>query len=406
MSQSPEEQLWLASTEGNLEMVKELSNNPSVDVNWGDSQYGRTPFYRSCGFGKLEVVEFFLSHPRIDVNKGNAHKVTPLYIACQEGQVAVVRRLLQDERIDVTKTGEQSVPPIVVSSENGHVEIVRLLLEHPMINVNQPNQNACTPFYQACQEGHTEVVRLFLATPGVDVNLVNDQGASPLSIACEGGHVEIVKLLLASTKGVSANIADKENCTPLWIASQNGHLFVVQLLLALVPDINERIKSSPGYDSWNDTSPAQIARLQANAETQEEGETEEEFARVKQNGWLITDLLEAFERDPKAVRTDLVRLPGIREAFIGELFALVVFLSDGFFSLEREPPVTRTSVKKAKAKPEAEVFATRFFKITQRLPMDLQMLLCNRTFRSPVDVVLAKHSERGFRSIVRKIQSL
>jgi len=44
MSKSKEEILWQACTDGDLEIVKELADDPAVDVNWGDQGGGRTPF--------------------------------------------------------------------------------------------------------------------------------------------------------------------------------------------------------------------------------------------------------------------------------------------------------------------------------------------------------------------------
>ena len=46
MSKSKEEILWQACTDGDLETVKKLADDPAVDVNWGDPILGRTSFYR------------------------------------------------------------------------------------------------------------------------------------------------------------------------------------------------------------------------------------------------------------------------------------------------------------------------------------------------------------------------
>jgi len=39
-----EQRLWQACTDGDLETVMELANDDGVDVNWVDSEYGRTRF--------------------------------------------------------------------------------------------------------------------------------------------------------------------------------------------------------------------------------------------------------------------------------------------------------------------------------------------------------------------------
>ena len=65
---------------------------------------------------------------------------------------------------------------------------------------------------------------------------------------------------------------------------------------------------------------------------------------------------------------------------------LVVFLSDGLLQLKE----SREGGRKG-----------RFFKIALALPMDLQMVLCNRMFQSQKDFVLTKHSEPAFKNLVR-----
>jgi len=52
---------------------------------------------------------------------------------------------------------------------------------------------------------------------------------------------------------------------------------------------------------------------------------------------------------------------------------------------------THTSTQRAKT--------LRFFAIAGRLPMDLQMVLCNITFKSPKDLVLTKFSEPEFKRL-------
>lgn len=47
MSDSKEQQLWQAAADGDLEIVKTLAEDPAVDVNWSDAEFGRTPFYRA-----------------------------------------------------------------------------------------------------------------------------------------------------------------------------------------------------------------------------------------------------------------------------------------------------------------------------------------------------------------------
>ena len=69
------------------------------------------------------------------------------------------------------------------------------------------------------------------------------------------------------------------------------------------------------------------------------------------------------------------------------MFAIIIFLCDDFVVLHHA------------ATPEIK----RFFNIAQRLPMELQMLLSNRIFISPKEVVLKTHSEPAFKQLAHSL---
>ena len=124
-------------------------------------------------------------------------------------------------------------------------------------------------------------------------------------------------------------------------------------------------------------------------EAKSERKSEEEYARKKQNCPLIATLLDSFEADPAATRQQLRELPHLRDPFIGEVLALVVFLCDDLLATAK-PSTTDASAASG---------AARFFQIAVQLPMELQMVLCNRKFGSGKDHVLTKHSEPAFKKL-------
>jgi len=223
--------------------------------------------------------------------------------------------------------------------------------------------------WQACADGDLETVKKPM-----------DTEATPFLIACQNGHKEVVSLLLADPR-IDANKPMNNQGTPLWFASQNGHLVVVQLLLASEKEIDTRRRST-----FNNKTAAEQGRATGMRTTKEAGETEEIFQRKKTYSPLCADLINEYERDQVAVRRRLRRQPGLREYFIGHLFALVVFHSDSFaiINVRTAHPDTR-----------------RLFRITWQLPLDLQMVLCNRIFGSPRDIILSRDSEPGFQLLAR-----
>ena len=111
MFKSKEKKLWQACTDGDFEVARKLADDPSVDVNGGDPEHGRTPFFRACFFGRTSVVEYLMRNPRVDVVKQQNKGATPLATACDRGHKEVVSLLLADPRIDPNKPmNDQGTP--------------------------------------------------------------------------------------------------------------------------------------------------------------------------------------------------------------------------------------------------------------------------------------------------------
>jgi len=348
MEQSKEQKLWQACTDGDLEAVKKLASDPGVDINWVGEDRGDTALHRACRFGHLEIVKVLLAQERIEANKENEGDASPVSIACQEG----------------------------------HKEVVSLLLADPRVDPNKPANDGATPFLIACQNGHKEVVSMLLTDPRIDHNMPNSNGATPFLIACENGHKEVVSLLLADPR-IDPNMPINDQATPLWFASNNGHLAVVQHLLASGKEIDTKMRSA-----FNNKTAAEQGRAMGTADMDDmdEDETKEDYERRKTNGPLCADLIDEYERDPVAVRHRLRRQPGLREYFIGHLFALVVFHSDSF-----------VVINESLAHPDT----MRFFRICARLPLEIQMIICNRVFGCPKDIIPLRDSEPGFKLLDR-----
>jgi len=68
-----------------------------------------------------------------------------------------------------------------------------------------------------------------------------------------------------------------------------------------------------------------------------------------------------------------------------EIFALVVFVSDGLLQIDD----TTTTPSPA----------ARFFNIARRLPLELQMVLCHCVVGSAKDIIQGKDSEVAFKSL-------
>jgi len=71
-----------------------------------------------------------------------------------------------------------------------------------------------------------------------------------------------------------------------------------------------------------------------------------------------------------------------------EMFAMVVFVSDGLLQIKDTVTTTR---------------AARFFAIASHLPLELQMVLCYREAGSLKEIICGKDCEMAFRELAKRI---
>ena len=102
----------------------------------------------------------------------------------------------------------------------------------------------------------------------------------------------------------------------------------------------------------------------------------------------VVTLLERFEENPvktkHAVRVEL----GLVDDLAAEMFALVVFVSDGLLQIKDTTTTTP---------------AARYFKIARSLPLELQMVLCYRMVRSAKEIIPGKDCEVAVKLVAKWI---
>jgi len=276
MSKSKEEELFWAALEGELEKVKSLCSDPAVNVNWQRESNGCSPFYVACHKGQVEVVKYLLSLKGIDPGLPAINGATPFYISCQLGHKEVVSLLLADPRIDPLFPVDGEFTPFYIASSKGDIEVISLLLADPRIDPNKALSGGGTAFLKACQDGDKEVVSLLLANPRVDPNMATNEGATGLYMCAQCGFLEIIQTILASSREV---------------------------------DTKRRIVTEDPVE--NGKTAAEWARTLGTIQKPEymEGEA---YERVRKLGSTIADLIDAYEKDPAKVRSQLRKQLGPR----------------------------------------------------------------------------------------------
>jgi len=170
-----------------------------------------------------------------------------------------------------------------------------------------------------------------------------------------------VRLLLKDSR-VKVNEGNKYGETTLRYAAFRGHLDVIKWWIA----------SGREMDLGQ---PGDVGKTDAIGITKKEGKTE------------VVTLLERFESDVVQTRHAMRLELGWYDEAAAEMFALVVFVSDGLLRIKRK----------------ASIPAARFFRIAAQLPLELQMVLCFRQTGSAKEIIPGKESEVGFKELARRL---
>jgi len=103
----------------------------------------------------------------------------------------------------------------------------------------------------------------------------------------------------------------------------------------------------------------------------------------------VVTLLERFKENPVETRHDVRVELGLLDEAAAEMFAVVVFISDGLLQI-KDPATTTTP-------------AARFIRIATQLPLELQMVLCFRQVGSAKEIISGKESEVAFKDLARRL---
>lgn len=213
-----------------------------------------------------------------------------------------------------------------------------------------------TPLAVACYEEDPEMVALLLSFPGINLHKEDPYEVSdPVWITSKNGSVEVLRLLLHDHRAVADSSTREHGACPLGIAFDN--LEVIRCLVASRKRLGSPVQLDDAINCLNRKErDCRKSRVPNPALTQ------------------VLELLVACESQPAATIKQARAELGADLADAAELFTLVVLVCDGLLRIH-EPLAN------------AATAAAKFFAITRRLPMELQMVVCNRAFDSANDSV-------------------
>jgi hypothetical protein len=246
------------------------------------------------------------------------------------------------------------------------LEVAKILRENPGININWKTSYNCSFLWAACLYDQPEIVSLLLSLPDIEVNQCNPYKTTPFMMACNHSSFECAKVLLDDPR------------TNLLLASYEGHTCLMWAAVGCPEIVKNWIAS--GRELWA-----------------------EKFELVKkvideaspENVW-VSKLLGEFSEDEEGVRHRMRLETGWYDRRASAFFAQVVFLSDGL--LQGLTPLTPDFSRSTSA--------ARFFEIADKLPLELQMVLCYRMAGATRINIPMEAREWGFRWMVSETQLL
>ena len=250
---------------------------------------------------------------------------------------------------------------MLAAVKEGDAKKLAELMKDPGFDLNEPIEDGWTLLHFACGENYrSATIPLFLAHHDIDVNAKSLSGQTPFFCAC-GGRASCVREMLKDSR-VKVNEPIYIGYTPLWRAAWNDRLDIIKEWIASGREMDV---GKPGDVNWTDAIGG--AKKRGHAE--------------------VVILLERFKANPDetrhAIRTEL----GFTDELAAEVFAVVVFVSDGLLQVNDTTPSP----------------AARYFSIATQLPLELQMVLCHRVVGSAKELIQGKESEVAFKYLARRL---
>jgi len=282
------------------------------------------------------------------------------------------------------------------------LDIVLFIMKQstPPPDMNALSAKGFTLLMQACARGSTEVVKYLLADPRVDVQFACSEstgGFTAFDLAIFNLHEEVIRHFIASGREIGLNPNDAK-------------------FRSLLDDLRQYERRKLAEQRWHERNGDCLGSflLYSILHGTEDDDT------IKDQELVLFTLLQQFMKAPDLTRHQLRLSLGYRAAHIAELYGMIIFLCDGLFRLRALPKlwVTRDN----RLCPGLVLLSTNmvtdqesngnlvglplitpahtFFSIVQRLPMELQMLVCHRVYDSTKEIVVQKESEGAFQHLV------
>ncbi|XP_031561478.1 transient receptor potential cation channel subfamily A member 1 homolog [Actinia tenebrosa] len=235
--------LHYAVAKKNIEAVKELLKQPSIDIEAKDKTK-MTPLHAAASHGTV-VVTKCLIEASANLRSLDEEQMTPLHFACVEGHLDIAKLLFEAAELEggwstvskmVTDQDREEETPLHLAVEGRNPELAKLCLDKGA-NVNAVKMNMSTALHLAATDGDRAIVRM-LIQHDANVEAKNALQETPLHRAALFNRTDVIEDLLKH--GACIECRDKDKDTPLLIAAGKNHIDAMKLLLENGADLGAK----------------------------------------------------------------------------------------------------------------------------------------------------------------------
>ena len=186
--------LIYASFSGNVPLAK-FSIKSKADINAKDEN-GSTALIVATTNGNLEIIKYLSQERGLEVNAQDDIGLTALMYAAESGNLEIVKYLIDERRADFNiKEDNQGHDAFILAILYGHLEVVKYFVEEKRLDINAKDNEGWTAFMHAPAMGHLEVSQ-YLLEKGADIDAKDNNGVTSLMHASNNGHSKMVKYLV------------------------------------------------------------------------------------------------------------------------------------------------------------------------------------------------------------------
>jgi len=239
---------------GQIRVVKELLDQPNIDVDYRDPKAGaETALHSACESGHLDIVKLLLDHgATIDIR--DDEDLTPFHFAAYEKDVDVVK-FLEQRGSDINAVTRDGLTSLHLAANGSSVRILEHLLLSPnnTHSLSEKTRDGRTALLSAVKAGSAETTRFILdRSDPTDVLEQTLDGHTCLHYAARSGKSKMMCLFRKS--GISQMAQTSEGLTALHYAAQGDNAGVFTELFDMIHDTTPLTPNLFAHEAIFDTS--------------------------------------------------------------------------------------------------------------------------------------------------------